>query len=209
MARADVHPKLGRIDADGKFRLADVPKEEIDEARAKARKAIAAHEGRHFGSLRPAEASAVAAAYAEPWVRAKLALLEGTIPPDDDRIAAFRAELARLLVDQGRFGEAAEVHEHGEHHAAAAHRPDGGEGAWCECPEQFVERDDPARPLRSLLFEAVEIPSEVHGGIVRRYRCKLCGHTNISPEPPPQDAWYYNRLAFHGTNNVDESQLLR
>lgn len=208
MARAAVHSALGRVDEDGKFYPADIPREEIDEARAKAAKAIAPLGHRAFGDLRPAEAEAVNAAYLEPFVRGKLAQMAEEEDPDVERFEATLAELARLLVVQGRFGEAAELHVDGEKCAVAAHRPDNGDGAFCDCESECV-KDSAGTELRQLLFERDEQLSEVHGGIVYRWKCKCCGDLNISPEPPPQDAWFYERLAFHGRADVGDAQMLK
>lgn len=208
MGRAAVHTALGRLDEEGNFQRAEVPREEIDEAREKAAKAIAPLGHRAFGDLRPAEAEAVNAAYLEPFVRGKLEQLALADDPDLGAVEAYLAELARLLNVQGRFGEAAELHPEGERCAVAAHRPDNGDGAFCDCASECVT--DPAgTSLRQLLFERDEQLSEVHGGIVYRWRCKCCGDLNISPEPPPQDAWFYERVAFHGRAELADNQVLR
>ena len=208
MGRAAVHTALGRLDEEGNFQRAEVPREEIDEAREKAAKAIAPLGHRAFGDLRPAEAEAVNAAYLEPFVRGKLEQLALAEDPDLDVVDAYLDELARLLTVQGRFGEAAELHPRGESFAKAAHRPDNGDGAFCACASECVA-DSAGTQLRQLLFERDEQLSEVHGGIVYRWRCKCCGDQNISPEPPPQDAWFYERVAFHGRAELADNQVLR
>lgn len=212
--RAAVHSKLGQVDDEGNFSLAAVPRAEIERARAKARKAIAIRDNRAFNDMRPAEVAAASAAYLEPFVRAKLEQWEAT--PKKGRvltkkIAEARAELARLLTVQGRFSEASEVHEHGRRLAAAAHKPDAGAGAWCSCEATPVD-DGTGGHLRPLQFECDEVMSEVHGGVVYHWRCKnfkKCKCENISPEPPPQDAWYYQRTGFHGRNSVRDEQILK
>lgn len=212
--RASVHSKLGQVDDEGNFSLAEVPRAEIERARAKARKAIAIRDTRAFNDMRPAEVAAASAAYLEPFVRQKLAQWEA-IPkkgkPLLRKIDEARAELARLLSQQGRFSEASELHEHGRRLAAAAHKPDAGQGAWCSCAAKPVD-DGAGGQLLPLQFERDEVMSEVHGGVVYHWRCKnfkRCNCENISPEPPPQDAWFYQRTGFHGRNPVPDEHILK
>lgn len=208
MARAAVHSKLGTVDEEGNFRPAEISREEIDEARAEAAKAIAPLVHRAFGDLRASEAEAANAAYLEPFVRGKIEQMRAGGPIDVDLYEDYLHELVRLLQVQGRFGEAAELHPTGEECAAAAHRPDSGDGAWCGCEMERVT-DGTGQPLRQLLYERDEQLSEVHGGIVYRWRCKLCGDLNVSAEAPPQDEWFYTRAAFHGRADVGDAQMLK
>lgn len=207
MARGHVHSALGRLDDEGNFVRAEVPPEEIEEARAKAAKAIAPLLHRAFQGLRQSEAEAANAAYLEPYIRGKLEQMRQG-PIDVELYEEYLHELVRLLQKQGRFGEAAELHPDGDAEARAAHRPDSGEGAWCDCTVEPVD-DGLGGTLQPLVYECDEIVSEVHGGIVHRYVCKVCGHPNITPEPPPQDAWYYTKRQYHGRADLNDAQMLK
>lgn len=182
MANGVPHKNLGFINKAGDFELTPVTEEEIEEARAKAAKAISVIPD--YSSMNPAEIAAHQAAYFrekhEQALMAKIVKHKSNSHPE---VVAAKRALAVTIRAAGNQAEAFAMMPEDPKFLKGAEAVDKPEDEFCDCvPDTYkhVTGVTLTRPLYS------SSPVMVGDEPKTLWRCLKCGFLNISNQIPPQ-----------------------
>lgn len=199
--RGEVHPKLGSRDAAGNFKLRIPTRKEIDRARERVRRKVGHLPGLH--DLTPAQIQALSAARTEAHLRRRWQAAVAEYGYNASFSQQCLRDLAVNIRDQGRHAEAFQLLPEDPKFQAGAAALDRDDNDFCSCePDTFTRQGSGVRlqvPLYSYR------PVARHDGDAYLWRCKKCGHINVSPMIPPQMRTIFERRR----PGVPEDVLLR
>lgn len=180
--KGKVHKNLGSVDEKGNFRLRKVSDEELKKAIKENKKRTKNLKLKAFHEMGAGEIQALQAQHIEEH----LARQHSKSP----HIKTRKREYAKCLRDQGRIEEALSIIPDDKKFLKGAEAIDRSDDDWCTCENDIIQFEGNAK-YKKPLYSKRTVFNEKYGGNVPLWKCKKCGHLNVTHEVPPQDKVYW------------------